>query len=182
LDTFFCHDFIESSGFTGTDGEAVDLTNLTQSDELFDYVELSEYILPSRNKDAWRMCLDPVFQPLISITSLAKRHGQGNITRTSDSDPPPSQGSDSDVGPTPMFHTRIIQTGFGRNAPVNKCFPAPHDREENITWTREERLKAGCGPVVQDIDELDTLVSIFPLLSLPLLSSDTVFLVVFILL
>jgi hypothetical protein len=128
-------------------------------------------MLPSRNKDAWRVCLEPVFDALISITSLPDQDpGCGDVTSTS-----LPIGQDSDVthtGTMPMFHTRIIQTEFEHNNPVNRRFPAPYNRLENVTWTREERLKAECGPVVQDVEELETLVSIFPLYFLFFLSSN----------
>jgi hypothetical protein len=58
------------------------------------------------------------------------------------------------------FHTRIIETQFDRNAPSNRRFPAPYDQVENNAWTKEERLKAEHGHVVEDLDELEKLVSV----------------------
>jgi hypothetical protein len=123
----------------------------------------SSYTLPSRNKDAWRMCLDPVFETLIPITSIES-------LLAPDEDACDDVASESLPSQDPLgqegtrhttFHTRIIQTQFEPHAPSNRRFPAPYDQLENIAWTKEERLKVEHGPVVEDVDELETLVSIF---------------------
>jgi hypothetical protein len=113
--------------------------------------------LPHRSYSAWKPCLEPIWDNFLSFNSMA------------DGDGPDIVMDDDLEGPGFQIHKEpeeeeslcvvVVHTGFDSSSPDNKRFPAPHDHQLNIAWTKRERKLAEAGEFVEDMDDLRDKVS-----------------------
>lgn len=59
-----------------------------------------------------------------------------------------------DEKPEDFLGVVVVHTGFYSSSPDNKRFPAPHDHQLNIAWTKRERKLAEAGEFVEDMNNL----------------------------
>ena len=110
----------------------------------------SSYTLPSHNIDAWHICLNPIFETLIPITSILvpDQDACGDVTSESLSseDPLGQEGTRHTA-----FHTRIIETQFDRNAPSNHRFPKFAERKADVHKAFRYLAKQGHNDVLTTV-------------------------------